>query len=151
MEPRMKNPGMILPGAMQAIQDLKVAADKGGIAPATASLVHLRVSQINGCSPCVVGGFQHARQLGETDERLGAVSAWREAPYFTEAERGALALAEAITRLSDREDPVPDDIWEQAAKHYSEQEMAGLLLLIALANVFNRLNRPTRQVAGSWG
>lgn len=147
----MKNPGMILPGAMQAIQDLKVAADKGGIAPATASLVHLRVSQINGCSPCVVGGFQHARQQGETDERLGAVAAWREAPYFTEAERGALALAEAVTRLSDREDPVPDDIWEQAAKHYSEQEMAGLLLLIALANVFNRLNRPTRQVAGTWG
>lgn len=146
----MKNPGRILPGAMQAIQDLKVAADKGGIAPATASLVHLRVSQINGCSPCVVGGFQHARQLGETDERLAAVSAWREAPYFTDAERSALALAEAVTRLSDREDPVPDDIWDQAAKHHSEQEMAGLLMLIALANVFNRLNRPTRQVAGSW-
>jgi AhpD family alkylhydroperoxidase len=147
----MKHPGKVIPGAMQAIQDLKVAADKGGIAPATQSLVHLRVSQINGCSACLVGGFQYAKQQGETDERLASVAAWREAPYFTDAERAALALAEAVTRLSDRPDPVPDDVWEQAAKHYNEQEMAGLLLLIALANVFNRLNLPTRQVAGAWG
>jgi AhpD family alkylhydroperoxidase len=151
VEPRMKHPGKVIPGVMQAIQGLKAAIDKGGLAPATQNLVHLRVSQINGCSPCVVGGFQHARQQGETDERLAAVAAWREAPYFTDAERGALVLAEAVTRLSDRADPVPDDVWEQASKQYSEEEMAALLLLIALANVFNRLNLPTRQVACAWG
>jgi len=150
VEPRMKHPGLIIPGVMLAIHDLKAAADKGGIAPATQTLIHLRVSQINGCSPCVIGALQHAKLQGETDERQAAVAAWREAPYFTDAERSALALAEAVTRLSDRPDPVPDDVWEQAAKHYSEKEMAALLLLIALANVFNRLNRPTRQVAGAW-
>ncbi len=76
---------------------------------------------------------------------------WREAPYFTDAERAALALAEAVTRLADRPDPVPDEIWDEAARHYDEQGLAALLLSIATANVFNRLNLPTRQVAGAWG
>jgi AhpD family alkylhydroperoxidase len=147
----MKNPAMIVPGAMQAIQDLVAAIDKGGVDPATLSLVHLRVSQINGCSACVVGGYRKAKSDGETDERLAAVAAWREAPYFTEPERAALALAEAVTRLSDRADPVPDEIWDAATKHYNEQEMATLTLMIAVANVYNRLNLPTRQVAGAWG
>lgn len=151
MQPRMKHPARIIPGAMQAIQDLKAAIDKGGVAPSTLSLVHLRVSQINGCSPCVVGGYTHAKQQGETDERMAAVAAWRETPYFTDQERAALALAEAVTRLSDRADPVPDDVWEPAAKHYNEEELAALMLGIAIANVYNRLNAPTRQIAGAWG
>jgi AhpD family alkylhydroperoxidase len=147
----MKHPAMVIPSARQAIQDLKAAIDKGGVAPGTLSLVHLRASQINGCSPCVVGGYKQAKQQGETDERLSAVAAWRETPYFTDAERAALALTESVTRLSDRADPVPDDVWEAAAKHYNEEEMAALLLGIAIANVYNRLNAPTRQVAGAWG
>lgn len=142
---------MIIPGAMQAIQDLKAAIEKGGIAPGTLNLVHLRVSQINGCSPCVVGGFTHAKKSGETDERLAAVAAWRETPYFTDAERAALELAESITRLADRPDPVPDSVWEPAAKHYNEEELSALLLGIAIANVYNRLNLPTHQIAGAWG
>lgn len=91
-----------------------------------------------------------ARKAGETDERLFAVAAWREAPYFTDAERAALALAEAITRLSDRADPVPDAVWDEAARHYEEPALAALILSIATVNLWNRLNASTRQVAGEW-
>jgi AhpD family alkylhydroperoxidase len=144
----MKNPAAIVPGAMQAIQALMASTQKAGASPEILQLVHLRASQINGCSPCVVGGVQHAKQAGETDERLFAVSAWREAPYFTDAERAALALAEAVTRLADRYDPVPDGIWAEAAKHYDERALSGLVLWIATTNFFNRLNVTTRQIAG---
>lgn len=150
MEPRMKNPAMIIPDARQAIQALAGAVRKGGLPEATGNLVHLRVSQVNGCSACVDGGARSAQQAGESAERLFAVAAWREAPYFTDAERAALALAEAITRLSDRCDPVPDGIWDEAARHHTEQELAALVLWIATSNLFNRLNAPTRQVAGAW-
>jgi AhpD family alkylhydroperoxidase len=150
MQARMKNPAMVVPGAMQAIQGLLAATEKGEVSAKTLALVHLRASQINGCSVCVDTGGRTARKAGESDERLMAVAAWREAPYFTEAERAALALTEAVTRLSDRADPVPDEIWNQAAEHYSEQALSALLLSIAVTNVFNRLNVSTRQVAGEW-
>ena len=79
------------------------------------------------------------------------MAAWREAPYYTEAERAALALTEAVTRLSDRPDPVPDAVWDEAARHYDEPSLAALILSIATTNVFNRFNVATRQVAGAWG
>jgi AhpD family alkylhydroperoxidase len=148
---RMKNPGMIIPEAMQAIQALGAATEKGGVPAATLALVHLRASQINGCSACVDYGWRGARKAGEADERLFAVAAWREAPYFTAAERAALALAEAATRLSDRADPVPDEIWDEAARHYDEAGLAALILTIATTNLYNRLNVTTRQVPGGWG
>jgi AhpD family alkylhydroperoxidase len=113
--------------------------------------VHLRVSQINGCGPCVDGGWRTSRKAGVTDERIFAVAAWRETPYYTEAERAALALAEAVTRLSDRADPVPDEIWDAAARLYDERGLAALILMIATTNLFNRLNVSTRQQAGAWG
>jgi AhpD family alkylhydroperoxidase len=137
MQARMKNPASVVPGAMQAIQALMTSTQKSGAPEAILHLVHLRASQINGCAPCVDGGVRHAKQSGETDERLFTVAAWREAPYFTPAERAALALAEAITRLDDRADPVPDDVW------------ADVILWIATTNFFNRLNVATRQVAGA--
>ena len=149
MQARMKNPAMILPDAMQAILALQSAIEKGGVPSTTLALAHLRASQINGCSVCVDSGAQYARKAGETDERLFAVAAWRDAPYFTEAERAALALTEAVTRLSDRADPVPDEIWDEATQHYDEPALAALILSIATTNVFNRLNVTTRQVAGS--
>jgi alkylhydroperoxidase family enzyme len=90
------------------------------------------------------------QKTGEKDERIFSVSAWRDAPYFTDAERAALALTEAVTRLSDRSDPVPEEIWAEAASQFSESELAGLLLSIAMTNVWNRLNVSTRQVAGEW-
>jgi AhpD family alkylhydroperoxidase len=149
MQERMKNPGMVLPDAMQAIQGLLKATGKGGVPQATLDLVHLRASQINGCSACVDSGARAARKAGESDERLFAVAAWREAPLFTDAERAALALAEAATRLADRADPVPDEIWDEAAGHYDEQALAALVLMIGVTNLFNRVNVTTRQVAGA--
>ncbi|MGI8857502.1 MAG: carboxymuconolactone decarboxylase family protein [Thermomicrobiales bacterium] len=151
MQARMSNPAMILPDAMAAIQSLIKATRKGGVPSATLELVHLRASQINGCSGCVDLGARSAKKAGETDERLFAVAAWRETPYFTDAERAALALAEAATRLADRADPVPDAIWDEATRHYDEQGLAAIVLMIATTNLFNRLNATTKQVAGAWG
>ena len=113
--------------------------------------MHLRVSQINGCSACVDSGAKAARKAGETEERLATVVAWREAPYFSDAERAALALAEAATRLADRPDPVPDGVWDDAADHFDEKGLAAIVLMIGVTNLFNRLNATTRQVAGAWG
>jgi AhpD family alkylhydroperoxidase len=151
VQARMQNPAKIIPDAMKAIQTLNAATAQGGVPPATLDLVHLRASQINGCSFCCDAGSRHAKGAGERDERLFSVPAWREAPYFTDAERAALALTEAVTRLSDRTDPVPDEIWDEAARHYDERALAALLLMIATTDVYNRLNVPTRQVAGAWG
>jgi AhpD family alkylhydroperoxidase len=130
---------------------LLAATDKGGVPETTLSLVHLRASQINGCSACVDAGSRGARKAGESDERLFAVAAWREAPYFSAAERAALALAEAVTRLSDRTDPVPDEVWDEAARHDDAPALAALILSIATTYLFNRLNVATQQVAGAWG
>ena len=149
MQARMKNPAAVVPGAMQAIQALMAAIQKAGTPPEALGLTHLRASQINGCSACVDGGVKHAKGGGETDERLFAVAAWRETQHFSDAERAALALAEAMTRLDDRTDPVPDQIWAEASKHYDERSLAGLVLGIATTNLFNRLNVTTRQVAGA--
>ncbi|GCF09629.1 carboxymuconolactone decarboxylase family protein [Dictyobacter arantiisoli] len=148
MQARMSNPVMILPDANEGIQALLKAAYKGGVPRKTLGLVHLRASQINGCSYCVDSGARSAKKEGETDERLFAVAAWRETPYFTDAERAALALTEAATRLADQTDPVSDEIWEEAARHYDEKGLAAVILMIATTNLFNRLNATTRQMAG---
>ena len=149
MQARMKNPAMIIPGAMEALQNLAKASEQGGVPKKTLDLVHLRTSQINGCSVCVDMGFRF-KKAEETIERLFAVAAWKDAPYFTDAERAALALTEAVTRLSDLSDPVPDEIWKEAARHYDESALASLVLWIATTNVWNRLNVATKQLAGEW-
>lgn len=151
MQARMQNPAQVVDGATNAIYGLIKAINKMDVPELTLGLVHLRASQINGCSPCVDGGVKTAKKNGETDERLHAVAAWRETPYFTDAERAALALAESVTRLADRPDAVPDEVWDEAAKHYDERGLATLVLYIGTTNLFNRLNASTRQVAGSWG
>ena len=149
MQARMQNPAMIVPDALKALQALNASLEKSGVPAKTLGLVHLRASQINGCSLCVDMHPRMLKKVGETDERLFAVAAWRDVPYFTDAERAALALTEAVTRLSDRSDPVPDEIWNEAARHYDEPALAALILSIATVNVWNRLNVSTRQVAGS--
>src|SRR5256886_17384809 len=121
MQARMSNPTTILPDATKATLALLKATRAGGVPQTVLELVHLRASQINGCSFCVDAGARSAKKAGETDERLFAVAAWREAPYSTDAERAALALTEAVTRLADRADPVPDSLWDEAARHYDEQ------------------------------
>jgi AhpD family alkylhydroperoxidase len=153
MKARIKNPAAVLSDAMQPLVGLgKLAYMSGKIPPKTLGLVHVRVSQINGCAACL---DMHHRQDkataakgGEVDDRLLFVSAWRDHPSFTEAERAALALAEAETRLADRPDAVPDDVWNEAARHYDEQALATLVLHIGLVNLYNRLNVTTRQVPG---
>jgi AhpD family alkylhydroperoxidase len=148
MQARMPNPVKVLPDALKALQALSKTVHESGVPPKLVELISLRASQINGCGVCALQHPRIARKLGETDDRLFALAAWRDAPFFSEAERAALALTEAATRLSDRPDPVPDEIWNEVAKHYDERAQAGLVLAIAAINVWNRLNVATRQVAG---
>src|SRR5258707_4773995 len=149
MQARMSNPATILPDAMNGIQALTKATQQGGVPQTVLELVHVRASQINGCSFRFGYGARSAKKAGETDERLFAIAAWREAPYFTDAERAALALTEAATRLADRADPVPDEIWEEATRHYDEKGLGAIVLMIATTNFFNRVNVTTRKPAGS--
>lgn len=130
------------------IEHLQKAIHAGGVDPLVLELVHLRASQINGCSPCVFAGVQSAKGLGETDERLHSVVAWRESPFFTEAERAALALTEAATRIQDGSPGVTDEIWEAATAHFDEKQLFSITLNIAITNFFNRINHTIREPAG---
>ena len=150
MESRMENPAMTVPGAMAALQKLGAAARRSGVPESTLYLIEVRASQINGCSVCLDMHSRELKAAGEPDERIFMVGAWREAPYFSDAERAALALTEAATRLADRSDPVPDEVWEEAARHYDESALAGLVVAIAGINAWNRINAATRQVTGDW-
>jgi AhpD family alkylhydroperoxidase len=149
MQARIPNPAMSAPGAMDALLALSKAASRGGVSQKLRDLLNLRASQINGCSVCVHGHARDLQKAGESDERIFAVAAWRDAPFFTEAERAALAMAEAITRVSDRTDPVSDGVWNEATKHFDEPALASLVLSVASVNVWNRLNIATKQIAGA--
>ncbi len=150
MQARIENPALSVPGALQALQKLGASATTAGIPETTLYMVHLRASQINGCSVCVDIHSRELEHAGESNERIHTVAAWRETPYFGDAERAALALTEAATRLADRPDPVPDEVWDEAARHYSEPELAALVVAIAAINAFNRVNATTRQIGGEW-
>jgi AhpD family alkylhydroperoxidase len=147
VQARMNHPAIVVPNAMPALLALAKAVQESGLPPMTLELVQLRASQINGCAVCTVQHPRAAKKLGETDERLFAVAAWRDTPFFTDAERAALALTEATTRIGDRADPVPDEIWNDAARHYEPPVLAALVLAIANINVWNRLNVATRQLS----
>jgi AhpD family alkylhydroperoxidase len=150
MQPRMTNPVMTIPDAMQALLALSTSAVKAGLSEQLLELISLRASQINGCGLCVDMHAHGLKTAGETDDRLFALASWREAPYFTDAERAALALTEAATRLSDRADPVPDEIWNEAVRHYDQTQLSALIIGIAMINAWNRINATTRQLAGSY-
>jgi AhpD family alkylhydroperoxidase len=147
MTARMTNPAFAVPGAMDALQALSKTVSRVKV-PINLELLHLRASQINGCSVCLDMHAKGARKQGESEERVFAVGAWRETPYFSDAERAALALTEALCRLPDQADPVPDEIWDAAAEHFDETQLGALVLDIATINVWNRLNIATRQVVG---
>ena len=152
MHARMKNPALVLPDALAALHALDRTTHRDGLPAVVRQLVHLRASQINGCSVCVAMHAAELKEGGEEDRRIFTVAAWRDTPWFSDAERAALALTEAVTRIADRPDPVPDDIWDEARRHYGEEDLAALVLSIAQINVWNRLNAAVRQVAGaSWG
>ncbi|MER5300677.1 MULTISPECIES: carboxymuconolactone decarboxylase family protein [Streptomyces] len=146
MEARMTSPAN--PDVITAIQHLYKAIHAGGVDQRLLSLVHLRASQINGCSPCVFATIQPAKKAGETEERLHNVVAWRETPFYTEQERAALALTEAATRIQDGAPGVTDDIWDTAADHFTQEQLGAITLEIALTNFFNRINRTVREQAG---
>ncbi|HEY2743755.1 MAG TPA: carboxymuconolactone decarboxylase family protein [Polyangia bacterium] len=149
MQARLKNPALLLPDAMKPAMELAAVA-KNGLPEKLLNLVHLRASQINGCAVCLDGHARHAKKAGETDERMFTLAAWREAPWFTDAERAALALTEAATRMADRgAEAVSDEVWNEAARHFDEPALAALVLNIALINLWNRINVTTRQIAGS--
>ncbi len=145
---RLKNPAVLLPDALKGIQALLTAIHASGVPATMIELSHLRASQINGCSFCVEFGVRSARAQGIADEKLFAVAAWRESPYFTAAERAVLSFTESATRLADRGDAVPDVVWEEAARHFDDKALAALVLSIGLTNLFNRINVSIRTPAG---
>jgi AhpD family alkylhydroperoxidase len=150
MEARMTHPVFVVPAALQALRAYNRAGEELGVPTETLEMIHLRASQINGCSVCVELHSNNLKKEGMSDERLFAVAAWRDAPYFSDAERAALELTETVTRIADRGDPVPDQVWAETARHYDEQGLSALLIAITSINVWNRLNAATRQVAGAW-
>src|SRR5262245_30155468 len=155
MQPRITSPALSVPGAFDALQALanvaNEAASKAGVPQPTVELIHLWASQINHCAVCLDLGCRVAKKRGEPlGDRLFMLAAWRETGYFNDAERAALALTEAATRLSDRENAVPDEVWNETARHYDEPALAALVLNIALINTWNRLNVTTGQMAGEW-
>ncbi|WP_333764785.1 carboxymuconolactone decarboxylase family protein [Streptomyces sp. IBSBF 2390] len=117
---------------------------------ATQELVALRVSQINGCAACIDMHTKDAAAAGETSVRLNLVAAWREATVFTDAERAALELAEEGTRVADAATGVSDEVWAYAAKHYAEEQLSALVVLVSFMNAANRLNIIARQPAGHY-
>lgn len=141
----MKNPAAVIPEATDAIEALHKATYKGGPPSTTLELVHLRARQVNSCTWCVAPDVCNLKQKGEADEHLleplFAVAAWRDGLYFTDAEHAALALPEAVTRLADHSDPVPDAAWDEATKYYDERGMAALILWIATTNALQSLQR----------
>ncbi|KOU60342.1 alkylhydroperoxidase [Streptomyces sp. MMG1533] len=153
MQARMTNPAYVLPGAMKGIGTMFQAIGESGLSQEVAEIVALRASQINGCSACVHGHVHNLRKGGASEERIAAVAVWREAPYFSDAERAALQLTESVTRLADRShDSVPDELWDEVADHFDEKELSALILTIALTNLFNRINTTIKEPAGTtWG
>jgi AhpD family alkylhydroperoxidase len=140
------------PDVTTGVQHLYKAVYASGLPREIVELVHLRASQINGCSACVNAGVANAGQGGVSTEKLLTVAAWYENPLFDDAERAALAVTEAATRLSDRPGAVTDEIWAEAAKHYDEKQLGALVVMVALSNFFNRINTTLRVPAGTrWG
>lgn len=147
---RIESPATIFPGARDALLKLRASIGDAGIPETTFFLIDVRASQINGCGVCLDMHTRELRHAGEPEQKIAMVAAWREAPYFTDAERAALALTEAATRLADDADAVPDEVWAEAARHYTEAQLAALVTAIAGINAWNRLQAVTRQVAGDW-
>jgi AhpD family alkylhydroperoxidase len=150
LKPRMKHPVAIFPEAMRALGALGKVTRTSSIPSRTLMLVELRASQINGCSFCVDMHSRDLKRDGESDERIFGVAAWYDNPVYAPAERAALALTEALTRVSDRPDSVSDEVWDEAAAHYDQTALAALVIAIANINVWNRLNVAVRQVVGEW-
>ncbi len=149
MQPRIDNPAVTVPGVLPRCRGWarppKVRRARDHPVPRRAAREpDQRLQRVRGYA------LARARGCRRADERIFTVAAWREAPYFSDAERAALALTEAATRLADSPDAVSDEVWEDAARHYDEPQLAALVVAIAMINVWNRLNATTRQITGEW-
>ncbi|WP_292649916.1 carboxymuconolactone decarboxylase family protein [Nocardioides sp.] len=147
MSNRMKNPAEVIPQAFKGIGNLLAAVAEGGLPETTTELVAIRVSQLNGCAACLQGHVARIPDVGIPIEKIVGLAAFRESPFFDDAEKAALALADAVTRLADSEDAVPDELWREVTKHYDEKQTAALVLCIATHNLFNRVNVTVREDA----
>jgi AhpD family alkylhydroperoxidase len=150
MQARIDNPAMTFPGALEALTKLRASIAEAGIPETTLYLIDVRASQINGCGVCLDMHTRELEHAGEPSAKIHSVAAFREAPYFSDAERAALALTEASTRLADRSDPVPNEVWDFAARHYTDAQLGALVIAIASINAWNRLQAVTRQISGDW-
>ncbi len=138
----------VSPGAYHALLEIEKYLGECGLEETLLNLIKLRVSQINGCAYCLDMHWKDLRALGEGEQRLYSLDAWEESPYYTDRERAALAWAEAVTRVS--ETHVPDEVYEEAKKHFSEKELSDLTVAVAAINVWNRLNIAARTMPGSY-
>jgi AhpD family alkylhydroperoxidase len=145
---RMPHPAFLLEGGFDALTALSAVAASTELPEALLHLVHLRASQINGCSWCTIEHAKEMRADGASDEKVFGVAAWREAPLFTASERAALAFTEALTRIADSADPVPDELWHEVSEHFDRRQLSALILAISTINVWNRINVAIRQPAG---
>jgi AhpD family alkylhydroperoxidase len=152
MEARMQNlqANPVVSKVVKHLVSAAAAVRNSGLPASTVALVEIRASQINGCGFCTDMHTKDALHDGESQTRLNLVAAWREAKVFTEAERAALELAEQGTRLADASTGVSDEVWANAVKHYDEDQLAALVLVIALINAWNRLNVIVQQPAGDY-
>jgi AhpD family alkylhydroperoxidase len=149
MQPRIPNLHRVSHESYKALLALEESINKGPVSRTILDFARLRGSQINGCAFCVDMHAVDLKQAGESDERIFSISAWREAPFYTDEERAALALVESATRLADRGDAVPDEVWNEAAGYFDEAQLATLTMAIAAINAWNRINVINRTVAGS--
>ncbi|MFC9470336.1 carboxymuconolactone decarboxylase family protein [Streptomyces coelicoflavus] len=145
MTPRMENPSLVVPGALQPLLDLTEVIGKVGVPQSTLDLVRLRVSEINGREYTFPDGPEQP-----ADERLPRVAGWRTESCFDDAERAALEMAEAVTLMTDPQDMASDDIWEKSSGHYTDEQLGALVMHIGLVNFWNRVNVATRQEAAAW-
>lgn len=147
MTPRMDNPSLVVPGALQPLLDLTEVIGKVGVPQTTLDLVRLRVSEINGR---VYTFSDDPQQAKKTDERLKRVAGWRTETCFDEAERCALEMAEAVTLMTDPQDMASDEIWEKSSRYYTDEQLGALVMHIGLVNFWNRVNVATRQEDAAW-
>ncbi len=138
----------VAPGALEAMRGLERYTHDSGVDRKLLELVKMRASQLNGCAYCIDMHSKDARAQGETEQRLYALDAWRETPFFDARERAALAWTEAVTRISDGH--APDGVFEEARKHFSEKELVDLTLAIVAINGWNRLAIAFRSVHGGY-
>lgn len=148
MEPRMDYRKNVSKDALQAMYSLEQAVRKSGLETSLLELVRMRASQINGCAYCIDMHSKDARAEGETEQRLYALNAWRETPFYTDRERAALEWTEAVTLVS--RDQVPDEIYERVRKQFSEAELASLTMAVIAINGWNRLAISFRAVPGTY-